>query len=299
MRIINFNNTNTWTAWKKAYIDDLNIKITSLWNHLIYQNPPYVILNSVASENLINLDESGYRIRVSSNNGSVNIFFPAHLQLHQGFYNDSNYGDALLGYYDNEGYICPMTNGTFVRFKPAESVESTNIPVEKYDFLSGYCCVASVLPSGENSPYNEKKWDIENYLVYPLGNGAFFTLQTHQSNLLAKYRRNDMQGFVNKIIINLCSALRYYIHNHDNQISSGIWSCLNCSLGTYYIADHDNNLWTGGEDIIPEIYNKSHELVICDSSYQIQEQPDNQILCYRLLVNTNIKIANYARVELY
>ena len=156
MRITNFNNINpmTWTAWKKAYIDDLNIKITSLWNHLVYKNPPYIILNSVTSNNPVNLSEKGYRITITDLilNQPVDIFFPTHLQLHQGFYNDSNYGDALLGYWDGDT-IHPINFGTFTPFQ--SSIGKTN--VESYDFLSGYCCVANILPAGNNTPDNPNK----------------------------------------------------------------------------------------------------------------------------------------------
>ena len=301
MRIVNFNNHKTWTAWKKAYIDDLNIKITSLWNQLVYQNPSYSILNSITSSNPVDLDTEGYRIEVMSNNKKVNIFFPAHLQLHQGFYNDSIYGDALLGYWDEQNMIFPITKGAFDPFQYSENIE---ISIHNYDFPSGYCCVANILPSGENNPQNFKKWNINNYLIYPLGNGSFFTLHTYQKDLLAKYRRNDMDGFINQVIINLSSSLRYFLHKANNSIdSSGSWSSLNYYYekdnNPYYIANINNNLWTGGADIVPEIYSSDNELIICDSKHQIIENTETKTLLYRLLVNTNISISDYARVELY
>lgn len=299
MRIVNFNNHKTWTAWKKAYIDDLNIKITSLWNHLVYQNPPYIILNSVTSTNPVNLIQEGYCIEVESNNGLVNIFFPTHLQLHQGFYNDSIYGDALLGYWKNN-YIYPISKNTFVQFNPTES----NVQIESYDFPSGYGCIMNKLSAGKNDPENIYKRNIDNYLIYPLGNGSFFTLHTYQKDLLAKYRRNDMGAFINQAVINLSSSLRYFLHkpNNSNIDNSGSWTSLNYyekDSDPYYIADIDNNLWTGGTDIVPEIYSNDNELIICDSKHQIIENTETKTLLYRLLVNTNISISDYARVELY
>lgn len=300
MRIPNFNSINpiTWTAWKKTYIDDLNIKITSLWNHLVYQNPPYTILNSVTSNNQVNLTAEGYCIKVESNNGPVNIFFPTHLQLHQGFYNDSNYGDALLGYWDGD-IIRPINFGTFTPFQ--SSVGKTN--VESYDFLSGYCCVANVLPAGNNTPDSQAKLNPKNYLIYPLGNGSFFTFHSYQENAIAKYRRNDMGGFVNQTIINLCSSLRYYCHKseHKKLDAQGSQSILsyNPQEKEYYIADIDNNLWTGDEDIVPEIYDNNNELIICDLQHQvIEETKQSKTLLYRLLVNTNIT-SNNAHIEVY
>lgn len=304
MRITNFNNINpaTWTAWKKAYIDDLNIKITSLWNHLVYQNPPYVVLNSITSDNPVNLETEGYRITVinSISNQPVDIFFPTHLQLHQGFYNDSNYGDALLGYW-NEDTIYPMSFGTFTSFQFANGTTA----VEACDFPSGYCCIANVLPSGSNTPNNEAKRNLKNYLIYPIGNGSFFTLNSYQTNTVAKYRRNGIGDLVNQIIINLCSSLRYYYHltdEHKKLDAQGSHSVLNYSPQgkEYYVADIKNNLWTGSEDIVTEIYNDNNELIICDLHHQITEEVESQTLVYRLLINTNITSNNTnARVEVY
>lgn len=301
MRIVNFNNHKTWTAWKKAYIDDLNIKITSLWNHLVYKNPPYIILNSVNLDDPVDLFSENYCISVTlatDDTKKVDIFFPAHLQLHQGFYNNSNYGDALLGYWDGD-YIYPISQNTFTPFKSDESVQ-----VESYDFPSGYSCIMNKLSAGKNDPENIYKRNIDNYLIYPLGNGSFFTLHTYQKDLLAKYRRNDMDGFINQIIINLSSSLRYFLHKTNNTSidNSGSWTSLNYyeeDSDPHYIADIDNNLWTGDEDIVPEIYSNNNELIICDSKHQIIENIETKTLLYRLLVNTNISISDYARVELY
>lgn len=299
MRIINFNSTkNMWAAWKKTYINDLNIKITSLWNYLVYKNPPYIILNSITSDDPMNLEKEGYCIEVKDSNlKSVNIFFPTHLQLHQGFYNDSNYGDALLGYWDNDT-IRPISFGTFTPFVYSSD---TTVNIESYDFPSGYCCISNVLPSGENTPDNSKKRNINNYLMYPLGSGSFFTFNAYEDNMIAKYYRNDTKNFVNQVVINLCSSLRYCNKTENKKLnSSGFWSQINYypTLKQPYIADTDGNIWIGNEDIVPEIYNDSNELIICDSSHQIIENAESKVLLYRLLINTNVTSKN-ARVELY
>ena len=259
MRITNFNGTkNVWAAWKKTYIDDLNIKITSLWNYLVYKNPPYIILNSITSDDPMDLEKEGYCIEVKdSNSKPVNIFFPTHLQLHQGFYNDSNYGDALLGYWDND-IIRPISFSTFTPFTYSPDVI---VNIESYDF----------------------------------------TFNTYEDNMIAKYYRNDTKNFVNQVVINLCSSLRYYNKTNNKKLNpSGFWSQINYdpTLKQPYIADIDGNIWMGNEDIVPEIYSDSDELIICDSTHQIVENAESKVLLYRLLINTNVTSKN-ARVELY
>ena len=112
-----------------------------------------------------------------------------------------------------------------------------------------------------------------------------------------------MDGFINQVIINLCSSLRYYYHKNEHKTldAQGSQSILNYNPqeGDYYIADIDNNLWTGDGDIVTEIYDDNNELIICDLHHQITEETkQSKTLLYRLLVNTNI-ISNNAHVEVY
>ena len=97
-----------------------------------------------------------------------------------------------------------MSFGTFTSFQFANGTTA----VEACDFPSGYCCIANVLPSGSNTPNNEAKRNLKNYLIYPIGNGSFFTLNSYQTNTVAKYRRNGIGDLVNQIII-----IIYFSHN--------------------------------------------------------------------------------------
>lgn len=306
MRITNFNaEKDTWTAWKKTYIDDLNIKITSLWNHLVYQNPPYVILNSITDDSPVNLDEAGYRITVTkANDGSkVNIYFPTRLQLHQGFYNNSNYGDAVLGYYGSNNMIYPIsTNKTFTPFKFKD--ENTRVYIESYDFLSGYCCISNLLPDGPNDETNEKRQQISSYWLYPIGSGSFFTYQINGRDLIANYYKNNTGSFVNRTIFSLVSNGRYNTQQKSFGVN-GFWNTLNCGLESStspcipQIADSDGNIWSGHDDIVAEVYNNDNELVICDSKYNISDKVVFQTLLWRAELSTNIQNTNNYRVEVY
>ena len=304
MRIINFNNKDTWTAWKKAYVDDLNIKITSLWNHLVYKNPPYIILNSVTDSSPIDLDKEGYRITVNKiGGGSVDIYFPAMLQFHQGFYNSSNNGDAVFGYRNkSDNKIYPLTaNATFQPFTYDSSVA---IYVESYNFPSGYCCISNIMPEGINNEYNEKRQQLSSYLLYPLGNGSFFTYHTDQSNFIATYHRNDMEDFTSRTIFSLVSNGRYTTKNTAIN-TNGFWGGLNCGLtsinGPYtpQITDSNDNTWSGSQDLVAEVYNNNNELIICDSQQNIRSEVTYQTLTWRAELSTNIKDIKNHRVEIY
>lgn len=305
MRIANFNNKNTWIAWKKTYIDDLNIKITSLWNHLVYQNPPYIILNSATDSSPVDLDTEGYRITATkANDGSkVHIYFPTRLQLHQCFYNDSNYGDAVLGYYSSDGKIHPISiNKTFIPFEWKD--ENTSVYIESYDFLSGYCCISNLLPEGPNDETNEKRQQISSYWLYPIGSGSFFTYQINGRDLVANYYRNSAGNFVNRTIFSLVSNGRYNTTQKSFD-TSGFWSSLNCGLNSptssyvLQITDSDGNIWSGNDDIVTEVYNNENELVICDSKHNIRNEVIFQALLWRAELSTNLQKTNNYRVEVY
>lgn len=127
MRIVNFNRQikengdwlNTWIDWNKTYCQDLHNKITSLYDYVMYNYPQYLIFNSpnklhekdsfVSFASLIdNIKEprlmAPYEKEVSlvvQNEGTPvsqtkSFFLPCLLNYHQGFYNQSQYGDGCL-----------------------------------------------------------------------------------------------------------------------------------------------------------------------------------------------------------
>ena len=242
MRIVNFNSSvNTWKAWYKTYICDLNTKITSLWNHLVYKNPPYFLLNSFQDKAAVNLDKEGCRIEtwveVNGQPRQIHVYIPSRLQYHQGFYNDSNHGDAILGYYNGE-FIKPLQKekvGDLDTDYPFDSIavvsltdeELSSLPenptieyftnlgkplsqINFFDFQSGYACISNIQPNGVNDETNLIRHKTSSYLIYPLGNGSFYDLSVYQNNWISNYIQNDMDGdFINRIIVNFTSAKRY------------------------------------------------------------------------------------------
>lgn len=96
MRIVNFNAPSKyWIAWNKTYCYDLDRKITSLFDYLIYFNPDYTIFNSPHSETPWDdetLRSKGYLVE----EGNKAYFLVGGLQWRQGLYNNSIYGDASL-----------------------------------------------------------------------------------------------------------------------------------------------------------------------------------------------------------
>lgn len=126
MKIVNFNRRNkknqstlldTFIDWNKQYCYDLNKKITSLYDYMIWNYPEYLIFNAPVSlsgnedfkpyKSLVDRTveprltqpyEKHIQIRSHVTNASENrsLFFPSLLNFHQGFYNQSEYGDAYI-----------------------------------------------------------------------------------------------------------------------------------------------------------------------------------------------------------
>lgn len=127
MRIVNFNRRiktegtwlNTYIDWNKTYCQDLHNKITSLYDYIMYNYPQYLIFNSpnklhekdsfVSFTSLIdNIKEPRLMVPYEKEIKLViqdedplisqikSFFFPCLLNYHQGFYNQSQYGDGCL-----------------------------------------------------------------------------------------------------------------------------------------------------------------------------------------------------------
>lgn len=304
MRIVNFNSPNTWIAWKKTYIDDLNIKITSLWNYMMWHNPPFRVLNSINQEVPVNLDDEDYkyRIEVSSEDGGVkfHVYIPSKLQYHQGFYNDSLHGDAALGYLDSTENLHLISDPSLTINKGQEGYElNSDKQLPKLDFPSGYVCISNIQPEGSNNESNELRHNIANYLIYPLGNGSYFDLSAHGSTWVAQYQQNDMDNYADRMLVNLSSAIRYILNTkNDVDANTGTWSSLNVGIASNnadydpYIQDIDGNIWIGKEDLVLEVYN-NYELVICDSKTTITQEVQHQTITHRALLTSNIKKSGY------
>lgn len=123
MKIVNMNSiTKPWTVWNKTYCQDINNKITSLYDYIIWNYPEYLIFNSPTklyktsifepykslsdAEVESRLDNHPYEYIVTmivkpanaqtTKNQKYSLFIPTRLNYHQGFYNQSNDGDGVL-----------------------------------------------------------------------------------------------------------------------------------------------------------------------------------------------------------
>ena len=124
MRIVNFNRRDkadktklldTYIDWNKQYCYDLNRKITSLYDYMIWNYPEYLIFNAPTSlsgkddfepykslayssiePRLVQPYEQYVDIMIGDSVQTKSVFFPSRLNFHQGFYNQSIYGDAYL-----------------------------------------------------------------------------------------------------------------------------------------------------------------------------------------------------------
>ena len=133
MRLVNFNRRmksdcsgflDTYIDWNKQYCYDLNRKITSLYDYMIWNYPEYLIFNAPTSlsgnddfqpykslvskteePRLLEPYEAYVSIPIKENvSQQKSIFFPSRLNYHQGFYNQSVYGDAFLVYWEDESW---------------------------------------------------------------------------------------------------------------------------------------------------------------------------------------------------
>lgn len=107
MKIANFNThsqAGTYHAWNKQYLYHINAKITSLQDYITYNYPEYLILNSpnTAADKKVDLTQGVMPYQVDISEHSVSLFFPSRLSWRQGFYNESNYGDGVLMYWDEQ-----------------------------------------------------------------------------------------------------------------------------------------------------------------------------------------------------
>jgi hypothetical protein len=109
-------------VWNKTYCQDINNKITSLYDYIIWNYPEYLILNTPTKlhesssfqsyKSLSNsIEESrlgdhpyeyDVTLVVKENEEATTttqnraLFIPTRLNYHQGFYNQSNDGDGIL-----------------------------------------------------------------------------------------------------------------------------------------------------------------------------------------------------------
>jgi hypothetical protein len=138
MKIVNFNRgdkkdqsglLDTYISWNKQYCYDLNRKITSLYDRMMLNYPEYLIFNSPTPlsgrsdfepyRSLIDSSKEGRLVvpyeqhvivKENQTEEKRSIFFPSRLNFHQGFYNQSKYGDGFLIFFEGfeDDYSIPI-----------------------------------------------------------------------------------------------------------------------------------------------------------------------------------------------
>lgn len=185
MRIVNFNGkADTWIAWNKTYCYDLERQIVSLYDYLIYFNPDYVIFNSPTKEGALTnkeMENAGYQV----NQNNKTYFYPKKLKWRQGFYNNSEYGDAFLVIKESDWYD-----------ETKEESEYWN-----WDYINGI-----------NNISTQKKNDLKNW---------FTSNYEWQSSFCLKRKENDQLLFNPEIKISLDSQ---QINCSREQIMDCFWA---------------------------------------------------------------------------
>ncbi len=151
-------------------------------------------------------------------------------------------------------------------------ISTTTAEIKKYiDFPSGYICILNKRPVGEDNSTNSSKKLLNNYLIAPIGNGAFYFLGVDQSNLDAIYTPNELGNFINQVKINLGQNIRYIIPE-ETYIASNSFGIQNITIQNNSVednlTDHLGNVWTGEPILVGETkWNADGEEVFMDIYY--------------------------------
>lgn len=163
MKIVNFNKIKTtsqrlinlWYSWNKQYCQDLNNKITSLYDYMVYNYPEYIILNSPTPlyENstfqpFVSLLDWNieprlkyiyeHHVKIATNSDGTkfeerSFFTPGYLQWKQGFLNNSDFGDGYLGYFTTFG---PAKAPVFETFSGDRFIEVSTQKIDSTKMVS-------------------------------------------------------------------------------------------------------------------------------------------------------------------
>lgn len=221
MKFVNFNQfrrdgtwVNTWKAWNKQYLQPLNAKITSLQDYVVYNCPEYVIFNSPYNENPINIAEGLNPLQkdvnyedVNSNSGTISLFFPARLSWHQGFYNQSEYGDGVLMYkkegnwYQSYNHINMPTIQHYIFKEKGDTVTPTDTRLENYRL---YVLLSSIEESTYSGQIAPSEFDDSGTGVYVGKRSIFIGASAEDVEILEfegggdgwKHNYNEDTGFL-------------------------------------------------------------------------------------------------------
>lgn len=204
-------------------------------------------------------------------------------------------------------YLDNNTNNPIINQTSDTALTTTSLPSnfnQFANFPSGYICILNKQPIGINNEMNSIKQSLDSYLIAPIGNGAYYTLNFFGDSLIAEYTTNDLKNFTNQVRINLGQNLRYMIKNpvylmgiNSSDNKGGTFALSNIGIHDNeiidIITDHAGNLWTGGKEIVAQtIYNTTKEEVFIDVMYNTYTSQLKRNVAHNFNISTTEDIAD-------
>lgn len=186
-----------------------------------------------------------------------------------------------------------------------DSSEGGNKDKVTFDNVSslptGYCCISKWQQEGLSDAANIKQYRIDNYYIWPLGNGGFYSNRSGVNESIMNYLQNDYEKFVNKTYINFLTDIPRYIV--DPSIEVFDQGTIVKDLNSYSIFALESNnqsriYWLGEDTIIPYVYLDStpedsntfyQEEVFFDSFYSLDTEAINSTLVTTLSYNIQVE----------
>lgn len=215
---------------------------------------------------------------ISASQDSYICFDVAPLEYKQGFYNiTTDVGVLICADSNSDKYF--LLNKNIPTGYYIEEIETSvymiydsyGIPVVISDSVLknlpiGFSCIYNFQQTDDIKIIDENKKRIDNYLIWPLGNGGFY-LWNNSFKWQTEYFANDYNEYANKIFINITpDALRYYA---EKTIPLGYTTI---ELVTTEISTPtcvQNLYWVEDNTIVPYLEYNGEEIIF-DSEHSIE-----------------------------
>ena len=180
-------------------------------------------------------------------------------------------------------------NHIYVDFNSATALDiqvivnglALNRPLSYFvNFPAGYACFFNQQITGEpDSLSSELKRYLNNYLIFPLGNGGYYNYNFLNSVLQSKYYENKLGQLSTQSVVNLSLfPLRYINFLYGTQWKGNQYDIVSYGedLNSINIGDYVNNVWNGNQCFMPitTLYtndNTYHEEIITDTTFNWQQ----------------------------
>lgn len=129
---------------------------------------------------------------------------------------------------------------------------------------TGFCCIAKWQPTGRDATTNYKHYTLDNYYIWPLGNGGFYSIQTNSNKMIANYLRNDYEKFINRNYFQIFEGTaRYYVEpSQANIVESQSVKSLNSYSILFPVGNIlKTNYWLGDQTLVPYTYQETTERI--------------------------------------